>query len=299
MTEEFEFEDEDSLPKVERPVIPASFPKWAPDGAIKWLQSVGPKHPDASAVLTHIAMLSDLRMRAVWEWHGKVVASTSDRPKPLRGDALSLLFDVERYTSLPGFPGNLSLVERTRYMAKVRDHARELLVLLSETVFNLCPIDSPPDNAEPIQEERLPKAMLGDLGNWGEDSPGRIVSYFVDGDGVYPMPWHFPESALSSLLADLVDWTYSDDGFDWGMKSSKPLERAKGKGAKVSYFTRSMFESLERKGIEIPFCHLATIANVALNLPASESVDEDAVRKQVRRYQADLRKEEASKDCPF
>ena len=52
------------------------------------------------------------------------------------------------------------------------------------------------------------------------------------------------------------------------------------------FFTCTLFEQLAGKGITIPFAHLATIANTAMELAVDDQVDEETVRKQVRRYQA-------------
>ena len=290
MSEDDFIDDEDEgyeEPPVLRVEIPRSFPRWAPDRSVKWIETFGPKWPDVPAVRLYVSLLTDPRMRSVWEWHETLKKNTR-----ATDSALALLFDADKSTRLPKFPGNLSQSERMQYLEKVRKHAIELIELLSGTIYAVGTTDAPPEGASPIDLEKLSTSIHRDLADWGAEETGHIVGFFVDSDGVYGMPWHFPQSGLSSLLFDLVEWTHWDDGWDWGIRSSKPLERTKGKGVKVAYFTRSLFESLRRRGVTIPFTHLATLANVALNLSASEEVDEDSVRKQVRRYQSAKSREE-------
>ena len=121
-----------------------------------------------------------------------------------------------------------------------------------------------------------------------------MVAYYVDEDGVYRLPWDYPESSLCDLLHDVIDWTEYDDYWDL-QRSSTPLARAKGKGRHVTYFTRTLFERCAQCGIAIPFAHLATVANVALALQDDKQLDEDAARKQVRRHKV----EKAERLVPF
>jgi hypothetical protein len=47
---------------------------------------------------------------------------------------------------------------------------------------------------------------------------------------------------------------------------------------------------MQGSGVTLPFPILATITNVALQLSDEEAVDEEAVRKQVRRYEERLKR---------
>jgi hypothetical protein len=135
--------------------------------------------------------------------------------------------------------------------------------------------------------EEMPQKIQGELSNWGEDEMGHVVAYWVSEDGVSKLPWNYPECHLRLHLHDLVDWTYKDDYFGRNfLASSAAIGNANTANARTIYFTRTLFESSLRNGIEIPFPILASITNVALQLEAERQVDEETVRKQVRRHQA-------------
>jgi hypothetical protein len=83
------------------------------------------------------------------------------------------------------------------------------------------------------------------------------------------------------------------------MRSSAPIAHANTRNAQVIYFTCSLYERVRRIGGTIPFPVLATVTNVALRLPAEDCVDEDTVRKQVRRYEARRACEDSKREPAF
>jgi len=133
-------------------------------------------------------------------------------------------------------------------------------------------------------------APLGDkLRHWGdgESEDGDIVAFNVGINGVYRMHYDYPGSNLTETLAELYEWTFWDDQWDGRIfSSSTPIVQTNSDSARVVYFTCSLYDWFTQYGVEMPFPILATVANVALDLGADEQVDEEAVRKQVRRYQA-------------
>lgn len=276
--------------KLAPPEIPHTFPSWAPESAVDWLRSYGGLF-DAAKKDRLVSLLTDIRMKDVWHWYRVAYEKASnlrDRDavaRKIRDQYVWLMVKVNRRCSLPSFPGNLSASEREEYFAKIRRHAFELIDLLQSTPYSRSgemarrrPIRTTPEDAA--------TGLRDELDSWGPENSGHVVAFLLDQDGLSLLPWHYPESSVCDLLQGVIAWTHQDDHWDWGSLSSKPIERAKGRGTRVAYFTRSLFESLEQIGIDARFNHLATLANVALNLSASDEVDEDAVRKQVRRYQS-------------
>lgn len=255
--------------------IPDTFPSWAPADVVDWLRKVA--HANVPLIRRTILLTTDARMREVWDWYFKTG----------RDCGFDLCYAVSCSCALPSFPGDLTLNAREEYFAKVRKHTESLIELLKVTRYGSNCETLAGRTTEDIDQEKLADVVTRDLAGWGEDETGHVVAYYVDEDGVSRFPWNYPESSLCDLLHDVLEWTYYDDGFDWslGLRSSKPLENAKGVNRRITYFVRTLFERLYQKGIEIPFSHLATLANVTLALPANSQADEDAVRKQVRRYQ--------------
>lgn len=255
-----------------RGVIPEIFPDWAPADVVEWLGSTGWKAP-AGMSACFVSLVSDPRMREVWNWHTNAVDTKG----------FGFCSAVHASIRLPSFPGNLSAVERKTYLAKVQKHAMALIELLGSTRYGRNSATIRGFSTEEIDNEKLAEIVERDLADWGEDETGHVVAYYVDEDGVSRMPWDYPESSLCDLLYDVVGWTELDNYWDI-MRSSKPIEATKGSHRNVTYFTRTLYEKLQRHAVTIPFPHLATVANVALALPVDAQLDEDAVRKQVRRY---------------
>jgi len=223
-------------------------------------------------------------MRDVWDWHASARSSAT---RELYGSALSLCMDVSHALRLPGKPGNMTAAARAKYFDKVRHHTQALIHLLSDTRYSSnAATFAGRQIGDAIEEDDLAATVVRNLADWGEDEIGHVVAYYVDEDGVHPLPWNYPESELLDLLWEVIEWTHEDDGWDWnfGLSSSKPLANVKQPSAKMVYFVCTMYETLEYHGMAIPFPQLATLANVALNLSDAEQVDEDVVRKQVRRH---------------
>lgn len=255
-----------------RIVIPATFPSWAPTHVVEWLRITGSKAP-ARMASCFVALVCDTRMREVWNWHA---ATTSP-------DGFGFCFAIHGSRRMPSFPGSLTAAKRGEYLANVRKHATALADLLAPTEYGRNCASVAGFETKEIDDARLAETVERDLAKWGEDETGHVVAYYVDEDGVSRLPWDYPESSLCDLLWDVVGWTQMDDYWDL-MRSSRPIENAKGANRHITYFVRTLYDRLARQGITIPFAHLATVANVALALPAGAEVDEDAVRKQVRRY---------------
>jgi len=276
----------------------AGLPKWAPADLVEWLGCIGGKWP-AKQRNRYIRLLTDARMREVWGWHSRARGFAT---RKLYATSLSFCMDIDRALSLPGKPGDMTKAKRTAYFERVRKHTHALIELLAGTRYS--------SNAETysgrntgyvIDDESLAQTVVRDLADWGDDEIGHVVAYHVDEDGVSRLPWHYPESELLDLLWEVIEWTHEDDGWGWGLglSSSKPLEHAKGSSSKVVYFTCTLYGLLARQGMKIPFAHLASAANVALELPAADEVDEETVRKQVRRHEARAMREKAKIDWAF
>ncbi|MES2403167.1 MAG: hypothetical protein V4567_02390 [Pseudomonadota bacterium] len=257
---------------IPRERIPDTFPDWSPADMVKWLNRCGDKFP-AKQIDLYVRLVTDPRMREVWRWY-------ADAANP---GAFLLCHNVHASCRLPSFPGNLGAAERKAYLAKVRQHANSLIELLRPTWYGANSAISAGFSTEEMDNDKLAEIVEQDLASWGADETGHVVAYYVDEDGVSRMPWSYPASSVCDLLLDVVEWTELEDYWDL-TRSSKPIESTKGTHRHVTYFTRSLYEHLARYGVTIPFAQLATVANVALTLPVDAQLDEDAARKQVRRY---------------
>lgn len=275
-----------------------SLPIWAPVEFVEWLKQMQGKLPLKKWNL-YLTLISDLRMRTVWDWHA------SERIKATHsifGSALSFCMSVEGAMKLPNKPGNMTDAQRNIYFGKVRKHTEALIALLRDTRYSANSATHSgrqTDNA--IDEDQLGSTVVRQLENRGELEDGHVVAYYVDEDGVYPLPWHYPESELLDLLSDVIDWTRWEDGWDWnlGLSSSRPLAVAKESSARTIYFSCTLYENLSRHGLQVPFSQLATVANVALCIAPDDLLDEETVRKQVRRYQSRTPPEKLKGEDPF
>jgi hypothetical protein len=189
--------------------------------------------------------------------------------------------DINSAKKMPGKPGNLPPKQRATYLQKVRTHARALLSLLQDTQYDVHDRGRKLD----LEDPHLPETLVQNLASWGDDETGHVVAYLVDEDGVYDAPWDYPDCYLADQLSDLITWTFNSDYFDRGMRSCAPIAHANAGNTRIIYFNCSLYERVRRSGGTIPFPVLATVANVALRLPPENCVDEDTVRKQVRRYE--------------
>jgi hypothetical protein len=243
-------------------------------------------------------------MREVWAWYERI---RNQLHRYQGGSPVSFVLMVEQAMRMPGKPGNMPPTKRTQYLESVRHHADALINLLNDTRFDCAwdgatKVDAEDDNAEgKIGEHVLSAQSFVNSEPGGGDIP---VAYVATPDGLYKLPWDYPHSHLSETLYDLCLWA-QDDGY-WGrggLTSSKFI-RQKGPKARVIYFNCQLYEQFVRVGIEIPFPVLATVANVALNLPVDRQTDGDTVRKQVRRNLQRERHPEAlprldDSDLPF
>lgn len=254
-----------------------SFPPWAPAYVVSWLDQMRGKLPPRMAQ-HYLRLVTDARMHEVWDWHSTAWKSDRDAGDP----AFSFAHLLERGTTLPGKPGNLAPKARADYFKRVVGHADALLDLLSGTRFDGAD-DSRLREVDPVD----PQSLSTDLASWGVDEPdeGHVVAYLVRPDGVFRLPYDYPDSHLTDLLWELINWTHWDDCWDGSLRSSAPLSQPSRADARSAYYTRTLYSALQRRGIEIPFRVLATVANVVLQLPPGAELDEDTVRKQIRRFE--------------
>jgi hypothetical protein len=191
---------------------------------------------------------------------------------------------IERATVLPGKPGNYPPKERAAYMLRVRKHAEALIELLVGTTF-----EGGGPVGDYISDDDLPEEVRRQLQSRGvdEEPDGRPETFWVDREGIRRTHYFYPWSAITDLLGEVVNWTYQDDYVSpGGTISSAPIQHARSASTNIIFFNCTLYQSLDQNAAAMPFSVLATIANVALQLPADECVDEDAARKQVRRFQA-------------
>ncbi|HXG27265.1 MAG TPA: hypothetical protein VNJ47_00250 [Nevskiales bacterium] len=254
---------------------------------LEWFGRVADKLPPRQFEF-YAKLASDQRMREVWVWYEKARHTATH---PLGRSSLSFCMKIAGAMSLPEKPGNMSVKQREKYFAKVRLHATALRDLLNDTLFDYTPFSE-----LVIDQEKLADTVVRDLQPWGDDETGHVVAYWVDDDGVRRMDWDYPQSHFTELLFNVIEWTRQEDFWGrGGLMSSAPIGQANSPNMRTIYFNYTLYSSLLRDGISIPFALLATTANVALDLPAHLLVDEDTVRKQVRRVEARLRKEAPDK----
>lgn len=228
-------------------------------------------------------LATDRRMHSFWDWLGSVQFERLD----LLRNSYTVGEMILRSTRLPGKPGNMTPTQREVYFKKVRRHAEELSNLLRWTRF---------DNEwmTELTDEELDKKLSQELSSWGgdEEDEGHTVAYQVTPGGVYRHHYDYPASHLARTLNDVVEWTYWEDNWDgrW-YGSSAPIAQANSASTPIVYFCCTVHQWFKGHGVEIPFPELASLANVALDLPPARQVDEDTARKQVRRFQARRAKE--------
>jgi hypothetical protein len=224
-------------------------------------------------------------MRDFWAWLRTVRFSKRDMLR----NARTVADEITRCTRMPGKPGNMSPAARKRYFEHVRKCVVELQKLLSDTRFDR---DGGIGERE-LTEDDLDKPLahffsargLGDRSGDGPDTA--VIAFEGDASGAARMlDWNYPASALTAILSEVYEWTLWDDQWDGGIfSSSAPIVQAGTERARTNYFTCMLYRWFERHGVAIPFPLLATAANVALRLPPETQLDEDAARKQVRRFQ--------------
>lgn len=219
-------------------------------------------------------LCDDVRMKDFWDWF---VSIQSEKMKA--HSSFCIFKQIEECLVLPGKPGNLPPGKRNAYFEKVRKHVNALSELLKDTKF-----DSP--QVQSLSEDELDRKLRDVIRNCGEYD-GRVAAFRVDKDGPKKFGIRYPQSDLTRTLAAVLDWTYWDDLWDDGVYgTSAPIAQANAENTEAIYFNCTLYDWFQLYGVAIPFPVLATVANVALDLPLEKSIDEDTARKQVRRYQA-------------
>ncbi len=256
-----------------------------PEHLLDWLEKNGkilPRH----VFNFKQKLCKDKRMVDFWNWLGSIRFNDLDM---LRSSG-SISDQIYRSTRLPGKPGDMTPTKRGAYFKKVRSHAEALILLLEGTRFDH-------DYMSEVRDEKLNRPLHRALASWGddEDDEGHVVAFQVTPDGVFEHHYDFPENMLTETLHSVLSWTRWDDSWDgsiWG--TSAPIAQENSESTQAIYFNCTLFDFFQKSGAEIPFPILATVANVALDIAPNKQLDEDAVRKQVRRYQARRAKQHLS-----
>lgn len=226
-------------------------------------------------------LCNDRRMTPFWEWYQS--AANEEIHSMASGRFLAMQW--WHSTRMPRKPGNLSPASRKRYFAQVTKHAGELISLLQGTIFDRT-------FGARMSEEDLASTVDHFLRNHtpSEGEESHFLTIEVDMEGAKLHDEAFTEGALTSTLERLIAWTRQTDHWD-GMvfSTSDPIAQPNSVRTPALYFTCTLFDWFQSRRLPIPFPLLATVTNVALDVPAETQVDEDTVRKQVRRYQARIR----------
>ena len=268
----------------ERTVHPAV---WVPCSLADYLQRMAGKLPLELKPLA-LKLCTDERMESVWKWLDVTHPDAREPKGPVARyvfDSLAVFMAIADSIGLPAKPGDLPPGEREKYFERVRKHAIALIELLEKTRF-----DCAWDEGSLIGEDLLKEPLSKHAYSWGIEEPfeGHIFAVRVDREGVWSVPYDYPDNTLSNMLHDLIGWTYYDDC--WGrdlFKSSQPVKSQRGWRSEVHFFNCTLWEKLASHGVHIPMAHLATIANVVFELDVAKQLDESGVRKQVDRYKSE------------
>lgn len=268
----------------------------SPDALLAWIARMEQQSSDIPiGFKRYIAfcrkLCADPRMREFWDWLGSVKFKRNDMMR----SSVSVSRQINRSTQLPTKPGDMTPAQRDAYFKKVRAHAYALFELLEGTRFDN-------DHMSELSDKKLSKSLDSNLHSWGDDEEdeGHTVAFQVTPDGKFEHHYDFPDSALTQTLMNVVDWTHWDDCWGNGVfDTSEPIVQTNSESTPVVYFCCTLHDWFHGYGVEIPFRVLATAANVSLDLPADREIDEEAARKQVRRFQQRRAKAAAQQDCPF
>ena len=286
-SDESDFSDidfETPVPVLRKPL--SDIAPWAPSDAVGWMAKMDGKFSVEEWNL-YVRLLSDQRMVPVWTWLSELAFSSCSAQK-WRISTISFLLEVRWAMQQPRKPGNLSAAQRRKYVEQVRFHSEQLMELLADTRYSKnCEHFGGRQTTE-MDLENLPRDVARDLEpHEGFGDFERVVAYIVTDETVSKLPWTYPESSLFDYIANLVSWTYTISTTDY---------QSKGTGQ----FTNHLFASYVKAGARFPMPLLATTANVALQLSVDEQVDEDTVRKQVkRRVERKKRSEDDDDAIPF
>lgn len=213
-------------------------------------------------------------MDSVWKWHADIASGVLE-------SQLALAIRIQQATQFPDKPGNMAPREREKYFQKVRRHTSALIELLTGTRYDGEWV------SRQIPREKLAQTVEQDVQVWShEEAPDEhVIAYLVTHDGIYDLVWDYPTPRVVELLNSVIEWTEYED--NWSRDpfiSSRPIAQGSN-SITPAFFNRTLHETLSRIGLDIPFPILATICNVALDVPSGELIDEEVVRKQVRRHQ--------------
>lgn len=236
-------------------------------------------------------LCTDTRMREFWEWLGSVKFNRHDMLR----SSVSVSTQIRRSTQLPTKPGDMTPAQRDAYFKRVRTHAYALYELLEGTRFDN-------EYMSALSDKQLNRTLDASLYDWGEDEEdeGHTVAYQVTPEGKFKHPYNFPDSALTQTLMNVVGWTHWDDCWGDGVfDTSEPIAQSNSESTPIIYFCCTLHDWFHRYGVEIPFRVLATVANVSLDLPIDREIDEEAARKQVRRFQKRRALALAEREYPF
>lgn len=248
-----------------------------PEHLLRWIERVAAGKWPVHHLDFKRKLCTDSRMKEFWDWLGSV---RFDRLDMMRS-SLAVSEQIYRSTRLPSKPGDMTPAQREAYFKKVRSHTNALRELLDGTRFDnyyLCE----------MREGELEKPLHKVLSSWGDDESddGHVVAYQVTPEGRFEHSYNFPDNALMETLFNVIDWTYWEDGWGGGIwETSEPIAQANSESTPIIYFCCTLHDWFHSKGVDIPFRVLATVANVALDLRVSKQIEEDAARKQVRRFQ--------------
>lgn len=304
------------------------WPAWAPVEIKEWFDRIpepgeGPQgYPQFVAFVEKLA--TDLQMLDFWRWHQaeeaailnkrkafgkhKLAVIVDDKPKIIEqdireswhGGALSVCFAARDATHLPHKPGNMTPGQRKMYFEKVRKHVNALMKLLGETCFDRGPSGPDGETLRELDEEELALPLEDAFKLWGKyEDNEHVFAFVVRNSTIYEFPLDYSETHFMEFLHGVNEWTELDDYWTDLLRSSKPVTQANTANAKVIYFTRTIYTKLRRYGLTVPFNLLASLTNVALDLPADQMVDEETVRKQVRRYEQKLAERESQHASAF
>lgn len=272
------------------------FPKWLPREITEWFGS-NPREPKP----IFVRLATSDAMWEVWEWYSagrphsikksvfidendELLTISSEEPTPIQ-----FLSRMAGSRSFPGKPSNMTPKARNAYLGKVKKHAAVLIELLQDTEYDRSIFDEfgfLDERIKPLDPENLKGKIVEDIRSMIDfcTSVDCILQadYLVDQSGdVYRRGWNYPNSDLVHTLRHLIDWASQDDYFNM-LHSVKHL-RQSGIQARKTHCLAKLDAAFEEIGMTAPFAHYATIANVVLDLPDSESLDEDSARKQIAR----------------
>lgn len=262
----------------------------APAHLLAWIENHGRKWPRRYIEMQR-RICTDHRMADFWSWISRVRFNRLDTFR----SSFSLGREIYQCTRLPQKPGNLTPGQREAYFEKVRKHANALCELLEGTKFDR------PFLSE-LSEKTLGKSLGDALSDWGPDESdeGHTKAFQIKPHGKFEHRYDYPLNVLTESLSEVMDWTRWDDNWDGNLfATSAPIAQANAESTPIVYFCCTLHQHFHGYGVEIPFAILATVANVALELPPERQVDEDSARKQVRRFQARIATQESAAPYAF